>query len=113
MRESKMHFKRIVGIVVLVIGVVLVGFSIYIKTQVAEGKEEVSRAQRRVDQGNSLFSLTPVTKGIGKGISGSAQEKINEGVRKIGEYSSLASGLEIGGIILILAGLGIILVAKR
>ncbi len=74
-----MNFKKVVGTVLVIGGVAMIGLGAYIKGQVNEGKEKISSAQEKVDTGNSLFSMSPATKELGKGVTGSAQKKINAG----------------------------------
>lgn len=108
-----MRAQKILGIAILVAGIVLLGFSFYIKQQVAEGEEKISTAQRRVNQGNALFSLTPATKAIGERMTSSAQRKINEGVFEVGRYKDLAEWFQVGGIVFIILGAGIIFLDKK
>ena len=108
-----MNLKRMIGIIVSICGIATIFVSIYIKNQVATGKEIASKAQSQVDVGTSLFSLTPVTKEIGKGISGQAQSKIDEGQRQISYYEGLANGLLIGGIGLIILGGAVVLLGRK
>lgn len=101
------------GIVVLAAGIGLLGFSFYIKQQVAQGEEQISTAQRRVNQGNTLFSLTPATKEIGNRMTSSAQRKINEGILEVGKYKDLAGWFQVGGIVCIILGAGILVLDKK
>lgn len=105
--------KRILGIVILIGAITMIYFSYYIKTRVNEGKGQISDAQKNVDTADSLFSLSPATKGIGKGLTGAAQKKIDEGQLQISQYEGLASFLQIGGIILVVVGVGVILMGGR
>ncbi len=108
-----MGFKRILGILVLVGGIVLLGVSYYIKQRVAEGQIEVSSAQKKVDRSSSLFSLNPVSKQLGQGMTDSAQKKIDQGNQQIDEYTVLANRLQIGGFILGIAGVLVIIFGKK
>ncbi len=105
--------KRILGIVILIGAVTMIYFSYYIKTRVNAGKGQISDAQKKVDTADSLFSLSPATKDFGKGLTGSAQKKIDEGQVQIDQYERLASFLQIGGIVLVVVGVGVILVGGR
>ena len=105
--------KKTYGIIAVILGVICIGLSSYIKSQVEAGQEEISSAQRKVDRGNSLFSLTPLTKGIGKGVTSGAQDQINEGILKIEQYNNLAGYLQIGGIILVLGGAAVAIFMKK
>ncbi len=101
-----MNFKRVLGIVLVIIGIAMYLMSNYIQQQVEEGKGQVSSAQKKVNQSNSLFSLSPnpVAEQIGKGFTDSAQKKINEGKLEIAKYEGMAGWLNTGGIVLVVIG---------
>ena len=105
--------KRILGLVMLIGAVAMMFASYYIKNRVAEGKEQITSAQQKVDQTNSLFSLNPISKEIGHGVTGSAQQQINEGKEQAGQYATLASWLQIGGIVAAVLGIGLIFFGGR
>lgn len=104
LKEVKMNSKRIIGILLAIAGVFLFVFANYIQSEVAQGRQKISSAQRQVNQGKSLFSLNPVTKEVGKGLLGGAQKKIDEGKQEADAYELLAGRLQIGGILLFIAG---------
>ncbi len=99
-----MNFRRILGIILLLAGLTSVGFSIYIKREVAQGKEQVASGQQKVDQGKVLFSLSPATKPIGEGITAPAQNRINQGRRDIAHYEKVSNYLLYGGLLAIIFG---------
>ena len=113
-KESKpMKKKRSLGILLLVGGVALILFSMYISGQVTEGREKISNAQNQVDRGKKLFSLTPYTEPLGKGLTGAAQRKIDEGRQEADEYAQLADWLKIGGVVCIIAGGAVFLMSRK
>ena len=105
--------KRILGIFIIVIGASLIASSFYINSRVKSGREQISQAQDTVRQGKHLFSLNPITKEVGKGITDSAERKISEGSEKANRYAVLALWFQIGGSILIVAGGGIIFLSRN
>lgn len=107
-----MKGKKIVGIIVIIVGVVLFGVSNYIQNQIGEGKEKIAAAQKKLDQGQSLFSVSPVTKELGKGVISSGQKKINAANRTVAYYQDLAQKLQIGGIALVVVGALFLFVVK-
>ncbi|MBY0529595.1 MAG: hypothetical protein K2P51_05330 [Rhabdochlamydiaceae bacterium] len=107
-----MNKKKLIGTIVFILGVCLIGISMYITSEVNQGKIKINRAQEQVDQGGSLFSMNPVAKEIGKGITGSAQRKIDEGKSQVVEYEAIARMAQISGIILIVLGLGLVFLGK-
>lgn len=107
-----MHKKRMIGILVLLGGVILMVFSGYIAVRVGEGREQIDSAQKKVDLGNSIFSLTPTSKKVGKQITNPFQKRINEGKQEVGEYEALEYKLRIGGVILLILGFVLVLMRK-
>lgn len=106
-----MNLKRIIGIIVCIGGVVLIFISNYIKNQVAQGQEQISSAESNVKTGKTLFGANPVTKEVGNQlIFKPAENKIKAGKEEVAYYEALASKLLIGGIVVIIAGLGIVFI---
>ena len=108
-----MNSTRIFGIVVIIVGAVLLLFSNYIAEQVGAGKMEIQSGQSKVDTANSLFSTNRYTKGVGDVFTGSSQRRIDEGRAEVAHYESMAHMLQIGGIVLIVIGAGIVLLGGR
>lgn len=107
-----MNARRVLGILIIIGGIVLLFVSNYIKSRVAEGEEQISSAQKKVDQGNRLFSLNPYSQKLGGHLTDSAQKKINEGKQEAAHYANLADQLWMGGIVAIIIG-GIIVIIPR
>lgn len=104
-----MNVKTITGIVLIVLGAGSLFFSHYIMTQVGEGRVKIAKGEQAVQQSDKLFSLTPGTKQVGKIATSGAQKKLKEGKQQAQDYESLANKLEIGGIVGIIAGCGVLL----
>lgn len=102
-----MKLLRIFGILILLAGIACIFFSHYISNQVAEGKIKIEKGQKAVDQGNSLFSMSPYTKPVGKKLSSSSQKKIDEGKEEVSYYEQIAQTLQISGIVAIIVGAGV------
>jgi hypothetical protein len=108
-----MNSKRVFGVVILLAGGAMIFFSMYIMGQVSTGREQLSEAQSQVDRGSGLFDLNPLTKEIGKGITGSAQRKIDRYGKEADQYAQMASWLKIGGIVLIIVGAGTLFLGRK
>ncbi|MBS0625180.1 MAG: hypothetical protein JSS32_03945 [Verrucomicrobia bacterium] len=108
-----MNSKQITGIVLVLAGVAMLLTSQYIKSQVLEGKQQISSAQKKVDTANQLFSVNPVSKEVGKGLTGGAQRKIDEGRGEVAHYEQVAQVLNIGGIGAIIVGGVIFLLGRK
>jgi predicted histidine transporter YuiF (NhaC family) len=108
-----LNTKRIVGLVLLICGVVLILFSSYIKHRVMEGRGQIADAEKKKEQADSLFSLDPATKVIGKAVTGSVEGKIQEGQEEADRYDKLAGWLQIGGIVCIVAGVAFVIFGRK
>ncbi len=104
-----MNWKRILGAILAVGGIVLWVFSFYIKEQVAVGQQKIQSAQQKVDTANRLFSVRPETQQVGKTLTNPIQQKIDEGSYTAAQYTALAHRLQFWGIVC-LAGGGILIV---
>lgn len=112
-RGIVMDSRKILGIVVIAVGVILLLFSNYIANQVAAGRMQISEGQRQVDTTESLFSVTPYTQPIGKTFTGSGQRRIDAGTAEANQYEALSNQLRIAGVILIVIGIGFFFFWKR
>lgn len=99
---------RLAQIVMIISGMALLGLSHYIQGEVLKGREQISDAQGKVNTGKKLFSLSPATKSAGDKATGFVQKKIDEGKEEADSYEALASKLQMGGVLLILGGLGLV-----
>jgi hypothetical protein len=108
-----MNVKKMIAVIMVLVGVVMVGGALYIKDQVAKGKLKVASAERKVEQGKGLFSINPVSKEIGDQVTQSADRKISSAKLEISNYEALAQDLQWGGIILIVVGAGFFIFLRR
>ena len=108
-----MKLKTTISVIFIVIGVALIGFSIVVKSKVAQGQATIEHAQKSIDTGNTLFSLTPATKDLSKGMTGGAQKKIDAGKEQVAFYAGIANLAQIGGIILVAVGAGALLIRSK
>ncbi len=108
-----MKAKKKWGILMLIVGIILLSSSFYIKTQVEAGQEKVANVESQTNLGDELLSLTPATKEIGKGLTGSIKDKISEGKDQIEFYTAIAKWLEIGGVLLVVLGMSSIFLGKK
>jgi hypothetical protein len=108
----KMKSKKF-GVFLIIFGVVLLGLSYYIKSQVEEGKVKISSAESQVESGKKVLSLTPYTSPVGKMFSSSAEKKISKGKEDVALYEKRALWLQVIGIGCVVVGLGIIIVKKK
>ena len=83
--------KRILGIILAILGVSLLISSFYIKSQISSGREEISDAEKKLNIGKKLFSLNPITKEAGKDLSAPIERKIEAGSEKANRYEMIAT----------------------
>jgi len=105
--------KKIVGFIFILIGIALIGAFFYIKSRTEEGSRQVQEAQSKVDLGNKLFSLNPVTKQAGGYLSAPMQQRIDAAIEEIGGYEEAARVSKIGGIVFLIVGGLLILVPRK
>lgn len=108
-----MNYKRISSIVVILIGIALLIFSAYIKNKLADAEGQISSAKSKVDTGEKLFSLNPVSKEIGEGLTGSAREKIRDAEGQVAYYYEVAMWCQRGGIALIIIGAAVFIFSRK
>jgi len=102
-----MKNKRILGIILIIIGIGLYLFGNYVAGEVSQGREKIKSGQESVDTLKKLSQFNPYTKEIGEAVTDSAQKKIDEGKYKADKYQKLANGLHIGGIVVFVVGIGV------
>ena len=100
---------RKLGVVIMLIGALFIGGSIYIKKEVAKGQEQVDSAHRKVKKSDKVFSVVPGSKKLTK----SAKRKISAGQEDIDKYKKVASWLLVSGLILGAASLGALIIHSR
>jgi hypothetical protein len=108
-----MRSHKTIGTVALILGVVLLGSSMYIKSEVLAGQEQVASGERKLNALDRVFSSNSATKSYGSQITKSGRSKIAQGKEEIAYYTSLANKLQIGGIVLIVVGAGFLLFGKK
>ena len=104
---------RKLGIIIIILGLLGVGAGLFIKGQVDEGKIQISSAKEKVNQGHSILSLTPITKGIQNHLSAPVEEKIAAGEQQVKKYESLYKLLLICGIAVAVIGLIFCFICKK
>ena len=90
-----MNTKRIVGLVILIVGIIAIIYGGYQKRRITE-------AQGNVQKGTSLFSGNSASEQIGQSVGGAIENKITS-------YNAPVMMLMIGGIILAIIGGGMFL----
>jgi len=107
------YTKLIIGVVLIVIGGIMYFSSRSIAAQIAEGQGQINSAQGQVDTAGSLFSVSPYTKPVGQQFTGGAQSRIDAGQALIDYYTPFVAPLQIGGIIVALAGVVFVVLGAR
>jgi hypothetical protein len=89
-----MNTKRIIGIVVLVIGIIAILYANHQKKRIAE-------AQGNIEKGTSMFSGSSVGSEVGRTVGGAMESKVSS-------YNAPVMMLMIGGIVLVVIGAGMV-----
>lgn len=105
--------KRILGLLLILIGAGFIYFSQYIADQVEHGREEIRSGQKKINTTRSIFSQSKYTEPFGEAITRPGEKKIAAGRRDIAHYSNLASKLELAGIVLIIVGIGVFILGGK
>ena len=108
-----MKLKKIGSLLFLLLGLCCVAGSYFILHEVKEGKKKIAHAEKKMDQGDALFSLSPATKELSKGLFETAQRKIEEGKQEVAKYESLAGWLQIAGFLFVALGAGAFFVLRK
>jgi len=108
-----MRLQRMIGIIALAGGVVLLGISMYIKSEILAGNEQIAAGERKLSTIDKVFSVSPTTQQYGSQITKSGRSKIAKGKEDIAYYTDLANKLQIGGIILLVGGAGVLLFGNK
>lgn len=103
-----MSKKRIWGIVLIIIGIILFVFGSYVSGEVAQGEQKIKSAQKGVDQSKSLTSSNRYTKSVGNMATRPVQKKIDEGKHEAASYQTLANILHGSGVVVFIIGVGCI-----
>jgi hypothetical protein len=107
-----LNFKRVIGLLAVILGVALIVFVFYGKGKILQGKEEIASGKKSVKTTQQLFSWNPVSKQVGQGLTSGAQKQIAAGELTIAQYEKLFMWCEYGGIALIVVGAGLILFGR-
>lgn len=108
-RGTVMKKFKVLGGILVILGIVLYIFGSYISGEVAEGRKKIASAQGSVDTLKGISGVTPFSKDLGNMATGSAQKKIDAGRQDADQYETLANWLHGGGIVLFVAGIGLII----
>lgn len=94
-----MNAKRIIGIIILIVGIIAILVANYVKGRLAE-------AEGTVHKGTSMLSGTSVGGQVGKSVGGAIENKI-------ASYNTPVMILMIGGIVLVVIGAGMALFCRK
>ena len=100
-----MKSKKILSVILIVLGICLYLVGNYISNEVAKGRGQIASAQQSVDAGSKFAPSGPV----GDLATGSIQRKIDEGKQEADKYQVLANWLHVSGVVVFIAGLGILI----
>ncbi len=106
-----MNARRIIGIVMCGVGVILIFLSLYMKDQIAHGNVEISQGESRMKTGKTLFGTNPYTKEAGNQMFfNSGDERIRAGKDEIAYYEARSNQIMTIGIISIIIGIVLVVI---
>lgn len=97
--KSSGSTKKILGSVLLVIGVLLVVFGSIISGKVDEGDKKIRSSQRAINTIKRVTRIHPISRDIGRAATKPTQRKINKGRKEANTYRSLSIICLIVGIV--------------
>jgi hypothetical protein len=97
--EEIVSVKRIIGIIILIIGVIVILFANYEKGRIA-------KAEGNIKKGTSLFSGHSAGSEAGRSVGGAMENKV-------ASYSTPVMILKIGGIVLVVIGVCMALFCRK
>lgn len=110
--EENMNRRQIFAVIMVIVGVGMIIFSNYIADQVTEGKLRIARGEKQIKQTETLFSLNPVSKEVGKTLLSPGEKEIAQGKVEVSEYERVVSYLRIGGAVLMVLGFIVLFTGK-
>jgi hypothetical protein len=94
-----MNRKRVIGIILIIVGIVAIFFVNFEKGRVSSAKKDIS-------EGSSLFGSTPMGKEAGSFMEGSMMKKASQ-------YDQPLMWIQVGGIALIVVGAGMAIFCRK
>ena len=108
-----MNKYRWFAVFFLIVSCGMFGFSYYIQAQIDQGRIKISDAEKKLNQTEGLFSLSPATQQLGSGIKRAGKEKIASAEEEIAYYQSMANSLLVGGCIFAALGIGCFFIRRK
>ena len=105
--------NKVFGIILLSVGVVALGISMYIDEETGKGWSQIRRGEKQVEQIEKLSALNRNTAVAGQVVSSSGRQKIAKGRQDIAWYEGLSFLLKIGSGLFIAGGVIILVLAKK
>lgn len=96
--------KRVLGTIILAIGVIAYLSGMYISKEVDAGEKKLKNAERSVSAGKELTEIIPYTEEFGDMATHKLEKKIEEGKVDVATYTKIAEILHMSGIILFIGG---------
>lgn len=108
-----MFSKRNLGIGLLILGIIFVLTSFYLKNRTIESKRQITEAQGNAKQGSQILSQNPITKDASSQLIENVQAKIDEVAKKAGHFETVSLWMKIGGGALVIISLVLIIFSKK
>lgn len=107
-----MSQRKIVGVLLLIVGVILIVASLHMKSLASMGEMRVSGGEERVSEENRPY-VRPLARERSREFSEQAEERIGEGEEMVNYYQQMGTWLQVGGIAFLIVGVGALFFKKR
>ena len=106
-------WKKGIASFLFILGIVCIGFSSYIRSEVEDGEARLEAGKAKLNQGKSALSILPRSQMLQNQLQEAGQKKIHAGEEAIAYYSRLAQLLLAGGILLSVGGVLLFFFKKK
>ena len=97
--------RKILGLLLLIIGIGVFIFGNHVASVAAQGEVKVTQAQEN-EAGSARPVIGPVRRGVRAQVTESSQQKIGQAEQKIGHSRAVANWLHGTGVVLFIIGAG-------
>lgn len=104
---------KFLAIFFLIVSGSMFGFSYYIQNQIDQGWSQIDAAEKKLNQAEGIFSLSPATKQLGSGIKSAGKKKIASAEEEIAYYQKIADLLKVGGYVFAALGIGCFFIRRK
>jgi hypothetical protein len=83
--------KRLITLLLIIIGFFGITASYYIHDKVLKGQEAINIAQAKIENSQAFFFFSPFTASLGQVLIGGHKEKLSQAQEKVTKYGKVAA----------------------